>query len=68
MSREHYFQECPTCGRNLSVRIAYLGKNVRCRHCHARFEACDPDSAAYPPSDSSLSLLRRADELLKTVP
>ena len=58
MSRSTYFvQECPTCGRNLQVRVQYLGKQVVCQHCSARFEACDPGSAAYPPPPSSLSLL-----------
>jgi len=44
----------------------YLGKNVVCQHCGAEFEACDPNSAAYPPSESSLSLLARVDELIET--
>ncbi len=60
----YYIQECPTCGRNLQVRVEYLGKRVACQHCGARFEACDPSSAAYPPSESSLSLLVCADELI----
>lgn len=68
MPRSTYFvQECPTCGRNLQVRIEFLGKHVVCQHCGARFEACDPHSAAYPPSNSSLSMLKRAEELLETV-
>lgn len=68
MSRSTYFvQECPTCGRSLHVRVEYLGRNVVCQHCHALFEACDPSSAAYPPSQSGLALLRRAEELLETV-
>ena len=50
MPRSTYFvQECPTCGRNLQVRVEYLGKQVVCQHCGARFEACEPGSAAYPP-------------------
>ncbi len=61
----YYVQECPTCGRNLQVRVEYLGKRVACQHCSARFQACDPSSKAYPPSDSSLSLLERADELIE---
>ncbi|MHB1037570.1 MAG: hypothetical protein ACYC35_07545 [Pirellulales bacterium] len=66
MSRSTYFvQECPTCGRNLEIRVAYLGKRVVCQHCHGPFEACDPSSAQYPPSDSGLALLRRAEELLE---
>lgn len=67
MTRNTYFvQECPTCGRNLQVRVQYLGKQVICQHCAARFEACDPSSGAYPPPSSSLSLLERAEQLLQS--
>ena len=67
MTRSTYFvQECPTCGRKLQVRVQYLGKQVLCQHCGARFEACDPSSGAYPPPSSSLSLLERAEQLLQT--
>jgi DNA-directed RNA polymerase subunit RPC12/RpoP len=67
MANSVYFvQECPTCGRNLQVRIEYLGKRVVCQHCGAMFEACDPSSRNYPPSESSLSLLERAEELIET--
>ena len=61
----YFVQECPTCGRNLQVRVKYLGKRVACQHCGAKFEACDPSSGAYPPMESSLSLLNRAEELLE---
>ena len=68
MSRSTYFvQECPTCGRSLYVRVEYLGRQVVCQHCRARFEACDPASAAYPPSQSGIAVLQRADELLRSV-
>ncbi len=68
MSKPTYFvQECPTCGRSLQVRVEYLGRQVVCQHCHGRFEACDPSSAAYPPSASGVNLLRRADELLESM-
>jgi hypothetical protein len=67
MSKSTYFvQECPTCGRNLQVRVKYLGKMVVCQHCQAPFEACDPSSAAYPPSDSGIALLSRAEQLLQS--
>jgi DNA-directed RNA polymerase subunit RPC12/RpoP len=67
MSRSTYFvQECPTCGRNLQVRVQYLGKQVVCQHCSARFEAYDPGTAAYPPPTSSLSLMERAEQLLQS--
>ena len=60
----YFVQECPTCGRSLQVRVDYLGKRVVCQHCRAKFEACDPSSASYPPMESSLSLLARAEQLL----
>ena len=67
MPRSTYFvQECPTCGRNLQVRVEYLGKQVVCQHCGARFDACEPGSEAYPPMNSGLSLLERAEHLLQT--
>lgn len=62
----YFVQECPTCGRNLQVRVVYMGKRVVCQHCKAKFEACDPTSAAYPPMESSLSLLARADQLIES--
>lgn len=67
MSRVYFVQECPTCGRGLQIRVVYLGKQVVCQHCNGQFEACDPASKAYPPSDSGIALLRRADELLESV-
>ena len=63
----YFVQECPTCGRSLQIRVAYLGRGVVCQHCNGRFEACDPASTAYPPFESGLSLLQRADELLETM-
>ena len=63
----HFDQECPTCGRSLRIRRDYLGRRVICQHCQGQFEACDPNSAAYPPSDSGLALLKRANELLDKV-
>ena len=67
MANSVYFvQECPTCGRNLQVRVEYLGKRVICQHCGASLEACDPSSNNYPPSESSMSLLKRAEELIET--
>lgn len=61
----YFVQACPTCGRRLQVRVNHLGKRVACRHCGAQFAACDPHSLEYPPSDSGLALLARADQLLK---
>jgi hypothetical protein len=61
----HFVQECPTCGRRVQVRVIYLGKRIACRHCGAQFTPCDPQSPAYPPLDSGLALLARADQLLE---
>jgi hypothetical protein len=61
----YFVQECPTCGRRLQVRVIYLGKRVACQHCGAQFAACDPQSPEYPPLDSGLMLLARADQLLE---
>jgi hypothetical protein len=67
MSKSTFFvQECPTCGRNLQIRVKYLGREVICQHCHARFEACDPAHGICSTSDSGLSLLERAEKLLQS--
>jgi DNA-directed RNA polymerase subunit RPC12/RpoP len=60
----YFVQECPTCGRNLQVRIEYLGKRVACQHCSARFVATDPSSSFGDEADSGISLLDRADALI----
>ena len=62
----YFVQECPTCGRNLRVRVEYLGKRVVCQHCGAKFHACEPGSPEADPATSSDSLLRRAEQLLET--
>jgi DNA-directed RNA polymerase subunit RPC12/RpoP len=67
MPRSTYFvQECPTCGRNLQVRVEYLGKQVVCQHCGARFEACEPGSPSDSGINSSNALLERAEYLLQS--
>ena len=63
----YYTQECPTCGRSLRIRVAYLGKKVVCQHCHAGFHAVDPASALEDPDEVGSTLLQRAEQLLETV-
>ena len=65
MSRATFFlRDCPTCGRRLQVRVEYLGRTVRCKHCEALFEADDP-SHPRPTQDASReSLMDRANQLL----
>ena len=66
MSQTTYFlQACPTCGRKLQIRVAYLGRSVVCQHCQGPFIATDP--ASTPEVDlSSSAILRRADQLLES--
>ena len=59
-----FSQACPTCGRQLQVKVALLGKKIACPHCHAQFEARDPASRTPLPDDSSILVLQRANELL----
>ncbi len=62
----YFVQECPTCGRNLQVRVEYLGKRVVCQHCSARFDACQSSAQEEVASSSGTSLLDRAEQLLQT--
>lgn len=67
MANTTYFvQECPTCGRNLQVRVEYLGKRVVCQHCNSRFHACQDASASQAQASTESTLLQRAEELLQT--
>ena len=61
-SATFFVQECPTCGRQLQVRLEYLGRTIACPHCEGLFEASDP-ALARKLSDSD-ELLLKADELL----
>ena len=61
----YYLQDCPTCGRKLQIRVAYLGRSVVCQHCQGAFLATDP--ANTPEVDlTSSAILRRADQLLES--
>lgn len=63
----YFVQECPTCGRNLQVRVEYLGKRVVCQHCSARFEASETRSRGQDDVDSNSSaIMQRAEELLQS--
>ena len=66
MSRATFFiRECPTCGRRLQIRVEYLGRMVRCKHCEAHFVA--QRSIDISGTDGpALSLLERANQLLES--
>ncbi len=61
-----FLRECPTCGRCLQIRVEYLGRMVRCKHCAGRFEANDP-SVMESSSDAGIDMLERANELLASL-
>ena len=66
MNRATYFvQRCPTCGRNLQIRIEYLGRSLICQHCRGEFTAADEVSAPWSSAQQDL-IMERADQLLAT--
>ena len=38
-SGTYFVRGCPTCGRNLEIRVELLGRQVECVHCGADFNA-----------------------------
>jgi hypothetical protein len=62
----YFVQECPICGRNLQIRLEYMGRSVACQHCHGQFTAADPATAPVEEWESSDGILARVDELLST--
>ena len=36
-----FVKPCPACGRSSQIALAYLGQQVRCRHCSRVFTADD---------------------------
>jgi hypothetical protein len=60
----YYFQECPTCGRSLQIRVEYLGRVVVCQHCGGSLQARDP--AARTLVNPHTHILERAEQLLQT--
>lgn len=60
----YFVQGCPICGRNLQVRLEYLGRSILCPHCQGHFTAFDPSTEPSCESDSGEYLLSRAEELL----
>jgi hypothetical protein len=63
----YFVRECPTCGRNLHIRVEFLGKSVVCQHCRRRFLANDASALRPDVPEPSPSLLARADELIDLV-
>ena len=56
----YYFQRCPTCGRQLQVRVEYLGRKLSCEHCQGSFVA----AAEVACGEDGSEAMTRADQLL----
>ena len=67
-SRATFFvQECPTCGRRLRVCVEYLGKEIQCRHCNARFESSDSEhTGPRLGMHHHMKIIDRVNQLLAT--
>ena len=62
-----FVQQCPTCGRNLHVRVEYLGRSIACQHCHGEFTATE--NSAVDELDvqySATPAITRLDQLLES--
>jgi hypothetical protein len=63
----YYYQDCPTCGRSLQVRVEYLGRSLYCPHCRGEFRAADSANVPVSTGQRRLTLIDRANELLESV-
>ena len=61
-----FVQECPTCGRQLEVRIEHLGRTLQCQHCHGQFETDPHATQGVPVGKPKANLLDRAEQLLSS--
>ncbi len=57
-----FTKPCSTCGRNIEIPIAHLGREVACGHCGSRFVASIEDRTA--SKEGSQNLDDRIDRLL----
>jgi len=61
----YFVQPCPTCGRRLQVKVEYMGLELACQHCSAKFISQDPSMAnSHPIGNSVDDALHRADAFL----
>ena len=50
-----FYQECPTCGRNLRVAVKYFGRTMSCGHCGGQFVANPTEMRSTAPIDPTAS-------------
>lgn len=61
-SATRFVRCCPTCGRNLDIPVAQIGRMVMCSHCQAEFQATLASENANDDFEQSLD--QRIDRLL----
>jgi hypothetical protein len=62
----YFIRSCPTCGRQLNVRVELLGREVECVHCLGTFIANEESEAA--PDDQRIEqILARAQRYIESV-
>lgn len=61
-----FVRACPTCGRNLEVRVELLGRDVECVHCGAAFNT---NAGAKSANDDQRidQILARAQQYMESV-
>ena len=47
----YFVKPCPACGRSSRIAVAYLGMDVRCKHCSRVFLANDAQSQSEAMND-----------------
>ncbi|GIW97533.1 MAG: hypothetical protein KatS3mg111_0866 [Pirellulaceae bacterium] len=61
----YFVQACPTCGRNLEIRVELLSREVECCHCGATFTA-SPTSSSRHEDQRIEQILARAQRYLES--
>lgn len=65
-SGTYFFRSCPTCGRQLNVRVELLGREIECAQCHAVFMATEEPEVS--PDDLRIEqILARAQRYIESV-
>lgn len=65
-SGTYFFRSCPTCGRQLNVRVELLGREIECAQCHAVFTATEEPEVS--PDDVRIEqILARAQRYIESV-
>ncbi len=65
-SGTYFVRACPTCGRQLEVKVELLGRQVECVHCRATFTASEQSEGSR--DDQRIEqVLARAQQYIESV-